>query len=396
MQNVLLAWQISNFSGWGLVGLHTFCHWALSGEIQPVMGNPIGPDELNFVNPLVLGRIAANATQSNRIGESIESLMRSRNGQVRLDFPVVHALGNDFSTPAAGLRGSRNLGRIVFEDLDTLAAAKQRARDYDCLICISEWNAAALRQACSTPVVLTHEGIDPAIFFPGPRSGFADPARFTIFSGGKIEHRKAQDLVLLAFREFSARHAEAMLVTSWHNPAPKLSSGFKGKLKAPVELGPDGRLQIHKWAHDNGVDPRRVVDVGLMPNQLMPTVLRDMDCALFPNRCEGGTNLVCMEAMACGVPVIMADNTGVKDIVASGNCIALQRQSKVARDGGGNTDGWGESDVEEILDALERLYASSALRREIGTGGARHMSGRTWQKHSEALKQVVLDRCDVA
>jgi glycosyltransferase involved in cell wall biosynthesis len=392
MTPVLLAWQISNFSGWGLVGLHTFCHWALAGEIQPLMGNPIGPDELNFVNPMGLGQIAASATQSNRMGESIESLMRSRDGQVTLDFPVVHALGNDFDTPARRLRGSRNLGRIVFEDSNTLLAARDRARDYDCLICISEWNAAALRQACSTPVALTHEGIDPAVFFPGPRSGFADPGRFYVFSGGKIEHRKAQDLVLLAFREFSARHPEAMLVTSWHNPAPRLSSGFRGRLKAPVELGPDGRVQIHKWAHDNGLDPQRIVDIGLMPNQLMPMILRDMDCALFPNRCEGGTNLVCMEAMACGVPVIMASNTGVKDIVASGNCIALQRQSRVASEGGWNTDGWGESDVDEILDALERLHTSSALRREIGAQGASYMSRRTWRAHSEALKNVALGR----
>src|SRR6185503_2987059 len=156
-------WQISNFSGWGLVGLHTFCDWALSADIQPVMGNPVGADELNFVNPIVSGRIAASAAQSNRIGESVESLMRSGNGKATLDFPVVHALGNAFDTPAPGLRGSRTLGRIVFEDANTLRAARERARDYDALVCISEWNAAALRAACSTPVALTYEGIDPAV-----------------------------------------------------------------------------------------------------------------------------------------------------------------------------------------------------------------------------------------
>jgi glycosyltransferase involved in cell wall biosynthesis len=133
------------------------------------------------------------------------------------------------------------------------------------------------------------------------------------------------------------------------------------------------------------------VDIGLLPNPLLPTLLRDMDCALFPNRCEGGTNLVCMEAMACGVPAIVANNTGVKDIVADGNCIPLRRQSAVASEGSANTDGWGESDVEEILDALERLYASSALRREIGANGASYMSKRTWRMHAEALKDVVLD-----
>ena len=30
------------------------------------------------------------------------------------------------------------------------------------------------------------------------------------------------------------------------------------------------------------------------------------DAGLFPNRCEGGTNLVAMEAMASGLPVILS------------------------------------------------------------------------------------------
>jgi glycosyltransferase involved in cell wall biosynthesis len=286
-----------------------------------------------------------------------------------------------------GEQSHRRVDRAPDALARTLAAARQLARDYDGLVCISEWNAQALRQACSTPVAVTHEGVDPAIFFPGPRSGFADPGRFHVFSGGKVEHRKAQDLVLLAFREFSRRHGDAVLVTGWHNPAARVSAGFKGKLDAPLEVGPDGRLQVHKWAHANGVDPQRVVDIGLMPNQLLPTVLRDMDCALFPNRCEGGTNLVCMEAMACGVPAIVADNTGVKDIITDANCVALRRQSPIP---GAGTAGWGESDLDEILDALERLYTSSALRRQIGAQGASFMAKRTWRAHGEALKSVVL------
>ena len=39
------------------------------------------------------------------------------------------------------------------------------------------------------------------------------------------------------------------------------------------------------------------VDLGWVPNWQMAAILRDMDVGLFPNRCEGGTNLVAMEAM---------------------------------------------------------------------------------------------------
>jgi hypothetical protein len=39
-----------------------------------------------------------------------------------------------------------------------------------------------------------------------------------VFTGGKIEFRKAQHLVLMAFREFAARHDDAVLVAAWHSP----------------------------------------------------------------------------------------------------------------------------------------------------------------------------------
>jgi hypothetical protein len=42
----------------------------------------------------------------------------------------------------------------------------------------------------------------------------------------------------------------------------------------------------------------------------MPQILREIDVAVVPNRFEGGTNLVAMECMACGMPVILSANTG--------------------------------------------------------------------------------------
>ena len=38
--------------------------------------------------------------------------------------------------------------------------------------------------------------------------------RFLIFSGGKMELRKGQDIVLAAFKIFARRHPEATLVTA--------------------------------------------------------------------------------------------------------------------------------------------------------------------------------------
>ena len=51
------------------------------------------------------------------------------------------------------------------------------------------------------------------------------------------------------------------------------------------------------------------------PNVGMPHVLHEADVALFPNRAEGGTNLVAMECLASGIPTILSANTGHLDLL---------------------------------------------------------------------------------
>ena len=132
-----------------------------------------------------------------------------------------------------------------------------------------------------------------------------------------------------------------------------------------------------------------MIEIKQIPNLLMPRVLCDMDCAVFPSRAEAGTSLPAKEAMACGVPVILAANTGLKDIIDTGNCIALAEQKPIYDCG---MDQWGESDVGEMVQALERLYADSSYRHKIGREGAAWIlaHGRTWVDHARQLKSLIM------
>jgi glycosyltransferase involved in cell wall biosynthesis len=389
MLPILLNWQAGNNFGWGIAGLNLFFHWALSEDVKPIMGHPIGDEDLAMIDPLSLYRLRAPIAESNRI---IGKFQIPPGQTAQVGYPVVHPLGNLFAGANSNIYGAKNIGRIVIEDTNTFSHARDHAPRYDLFVCVSTWNANLLRQACSTDVVVNHEGIDPSVFFPGPRSGLMDPGKFYIFSGGKIEYRKAQDIVLPAFREFSAQHPDAVLVTNWHSPWPSAHVGFRGNLPVGIEADASGRLNVKKWAADNGVNPERLIDIGPIPNQMVPAVLREMDCAVFPSRCEGGTNFVAMEAMACGVPVVLARNTGALDIIEEGNCLPLKAQSPVTAKDRGGIDGWGETDPEELVHAMQLLYDSDALRRELGAGGASFMSKRTWKGHSEALKNAILRR----
>jgi len=386
-QVIMLGWQASSNFGWGLVGLNIFFHWAVTPGIKPMLLFPIEEEDLLMVDPLRRQRVQAQIDFSNDSARQILAAIGSQ--RLTMDIPVIHSLGNGFGTVHKGrIAGKVNIARLVFEDTN-IGPDMKNLDPYDVLLCASRWNADILRPHTQKPIELIHEAIDPSLFFPGKKSGLMDPNRFTIFTGGKIEFRKAQDLVLLVFREFSRRHDDAVLITSWQSPWSKRAAGFKGKLEAPLALK-DDKIDVKKWAADNGIDPDKVIDIGIVPNQLLPMVLREMDCALQPSRAEACTNMLVKEAMACGLPVIAAANTGVKDIIAGGNCIPLLRQTPVADAAGVGCEGWGESDVEEMIDALERLYASSELRRKTGVAAVAFMQDRTWANHAETLKDFVL------
>jgi glycosyltransferase involved in cell wall biosynthesis len=225
-QQVLLNWKASNTFGWGLLGLGLGLHWAADPDIQPLLGFPMGPNDFPGMDVVRVMALRCVVPASNQFLAELGA------GKVNLrerGVLVVDALSNGFLGPNLQHHGSHNVGRCIIEDT-RVGEAQARLAKYDSLLCASNWNAALLEAASSKPVTMIHEGIDDSLFFPGPRSGLLDPNRFYIFSGGKIEFRKGHDLVLLAFREFAARHDDAVLVTAWHSPWPDVSAGFQGRL----------------------------------------------------------------------------------------------------------------------------------------------------------------------
>jgi len=388
-RQVLLNWQADNTFGWGLLGLGLLLHWASDPDIQPLMGFPIGPNEVPCVDPLRMIVMGPDLLASNQL---LPELAAGRLNLRERRMLVMDALGNGLDGPNLGHHGIHNVGRCVFENTQISDAGRRLAK-YDSLLCASSWNEGLLRAHTSKPIAMLHEGVDHAQFSPGPRSGALDPNRFYIFSGGKIEFRKAHDLVLLAFREFAARHDDAVLVAAWHSPWPAVSAGFQGRLRAPLGRNAHGELDIRRWVTDNGIAPRQFLELPRMPNPMLPAILREMDCALQASRCEPCTNLPAKEAMACGVPVILADNTGTRDLVDADNCVALTSQASVPGQPGWGTEGWGESSVEEIVAALEMLYTDTHSRKRIGARGAEWIieRRRTWRDHASALKSHLVN-----
>ena len=120
----------------------------------------------------------------------------------------------------------------------------------------------------------------------------------------------------------------------------------------------------------------------------MPQYLREADLAVFPNRCEGGTNLVAMEAMGCGIPCIIAENSGQMDLISDENCYKLTSMKNVNFPAWG-TDGWGESSIEELITLMENAYQNRGKAQDIGLSGSEFIHNWSWKNQIGTLLEKI-------
>jgi glycosyltransferase involved in cell wall biosynthesis len=377
-----IGWQVGVASGWGTYGANLAAQLVRRG-IEPALFFVAAP--LNLT-PL------QSAALAGPLDRHAHWRTARAQGEVRVAFPILHALGDklDFPPVLAALHGTPDIGVVFFESATIPKPNIDAAARFALIVTGSTWNAEVLKRHGFTNVRNCFQGVDLDLFAPGARAGrFA--GRFAIFSGGKLEYRKGQDLVVAAFKKFHARHPDALLVTAWHNPWPQAAQGLA---RSAHVAGPppvvEGRLDVAAWLTANGLPAGSFVDLGPLANTATAPLLREVDVALLPSRCEGGTNLVAMEAMACGVPVILSRNTGHLDLVGEQNCYTLDFQIPMGEVmGRPDLAGWGESSIDEIVAKLETAYTDRADAARRGANGAAFMQDWSWERQVGRLLDAI-------
>ncbi len=259
---------------------------------------------------------------------------------------------HDFN-PLTPARGKINLAYTFFEfPLGPNAAAN--AAKYDVVFCGSTWCLNRMREAGITNGEVLIQGVDHEIFHPAPPR--PSSSSFRIFSGGKFEWRKGQDLVIAAFKEFSRAHPEAHLVCAWHNPWPALIESMRQSPFIRRSTFDVQRSRFSPSTYNQEILFKELMfENGLQHFTILPQLsqhdlaneMRNTDVGLFPNRCEGGTNLVLMEYLACGKPAVANLLTGHYDIHRDIDIYIPAREDEMH---------WAIQSVDDIVAALESAY----------------------------------------
>lgn len=264
-----------------------------------------------------------------------------------VDSPFIHIINNGIFESNVSFRGSPNIGWI-FTEMEEFPSdvIKKLKRGFDIIVAGSEWNAEILRKH-GVDAIAIPQGVNRNIFNSNhERKELKD--KFVIFSGGKFEYRKAQDLVIKAVAEFQKEHKDVWLMTFWANIFSK-------------------RREMDVYIKNSSLT--NTLMFPFKEQKVLAELMCQTDIGIFPNRVEGGTNLVLMEYLACGKPVIASYLTGQKDVLNKDYSFYAQN-------------------VEEILDHLEYAYRHRNVLKPMGENAEKAMGNFTWEKSAKNFLEL--------
>jgi glycosyltransferase involved in cell wall biosynthesis len=240
------------------------------------------------------------------------------------------------------------------------------------------------------------QGIDRAMFHEGFAKKTLPDDRFIIYSGGKFEFRKGQDYVVKAVRHMQQKYSDVLLVAQWTNAWAYSYNTMS--FSDVIEFEPAPAMPMEEWIasnnqylsamlQKNGLDCSRVILAPPLTQALMPGLIRESDIGIFPNRIEGGTNLMLMEYMACGKPVIATAHTGHLDVIDNDSALSLRSltMKTLSENYPPGFNFWYEANLDEIIAHLEWAYAHREKAAEIGLRGSERMKAFTWQRMADAI-----------
>jgi glycosyltransferase involved in cell wall biosynthesis len=384
-----LTWELSSITGWGVYGTNVALEILKRGHPRPVLLKKPSKLSLTMDRAQLMGPLLRQQQELHRA-----MVAGGKPKAMQMDFPVFQTVLPQFKPMVAGryFHGSPDLAIIFFENTHISDEGLTRSKRYARTIAGSTWNHDLLESAGVHGVRTVLQGVDTEIFRPRTEP-LGERNRFVIFSGGKLEHRKGQDIVLSAFKIFNQRHPDSVLMTCWQNPWPdKVADiGSSGLVFGPPAHR-DGLFDISLWAVHHGLPEGSVVDMGFLPNHQMPGLLSQCDCAVFASRYESGTNLCAMEAMACGLPVVLSANTGHLDLIEDDRCYPMRRQAPVPSPSVSvGNEGWGASDPEELVEHLEQIYTDRATAQARGHKGADFIQGMSWSHQVDQLLDIIAE-----
>lgn len=374
---IFCGFPIGSFHGWGVLGKN----FAL---------------ELSQISNISL----LDSPQIEDVAQELEySELKKLAGQGNLNPPsdsgtlITALLGDKLkASHSSDPNVSHKIGYAVFENtVFSPTLINQIKKEYESIVVPSNWCKEQLEFHSINDSTVIYHGVDTNLFSPAIKRRNTLQDKFVIFSGGKLEYRKGQDLVIRAVASLIPKYPDIVLVNSWYNPWPESLMTLQASphINFKINSG-DYEELVTTLLHENGISFENHIVLQPKPNFMMPTFYQATDIGIFPNRCEGATNMVLMEYMACGKPVIATNWSGQSEVLTESNSLHLNDSKKFPIQVEGKLFAeWREVKIEELISQIEWAYHNRERINSIGDQARKTMLNYSWKRMAQEFHQLV-------
>jgi glycosyltransferase involved in cell wall biosynthesis len=266
---------------------------------------------------------------------------------------VVYDISYEVVTQYADANNARYLSKIV----------RKAVKKSDLIITISNHTKKELAQFYRLDpdkIIVAYPGVDRSHFYrrsereiEQARHKYDLPGNYVLFVGN-IEPRKNITGLIDAYTGLP-RH--------YSNSSPLLLVGANGWLS-------DGVFEKLKASKQSGytiVRPNAYID-----DEDMPAIYSGASMLVYPSHYEG-FGMPPLEAMSCGIPVIVANNTSLPEVVGDAGMLVES------------------TDVKGITKAMVELMSDKSLRRSMVEKGYVQSRKFSWDKSAQKIYNALLE-----
>jgi len=268
------------------------------------------------------------------------------------DVPNLHEIAVHPRNPGERLRSPLNWLYYLWD--------RRQNGKVDLTVFLSRWAEEQFKKIYPGATRVVRSGADPVRFSPGgdrdkirARFGYSEDEFVLLWLGILMPHRRLQDVIAaLPHLKESAMPVRLLLAGS-----AAANPGYMAELRALV--------------HQLGIE-QQVTFSGKVPDE----EIRDFYCAcdafVFPNEAQTW-GLAVLEAMSCGVPVLVSTGAAVHEILTDGeNALLFPARTPQA-----------------LASAVEKLIRQPELRASIaGRGRELVRTTYNWDTYAASMEQV--------
>jgi glycosyltransferase involved in cell wall biosynthesis len=187
---------------------------------------------------------------------------------------------------------------------------------------------------------------------------------------GKPESRKALKLDENKFIMIFNRHFEPVYGVSYLLEAFSIFAEGKTDVQLLMLSEGSGKTEALRYITEKGLD-EKIQILGKVPNKDLPMLLSAADVYISPSLSDG-TSLSLLEAMACGLGLIVTDVPAIKEWVTEENGLMAAK-----------------ADAKALAIAMEKYYSSRGLIKEHGGKNSKIAEERAnWDRNYLKLKEI--------